>query len=137
MNKVNFKAILLVYILQLAAGAIWYSAAPANLTQHLENSSLAALSTGTIISFMVVVFLYTYFSGWLLAKTNLRSSSERMMLTIGSWLFVVLPNMYFISVFIDLSHVGVGYLLSFGFISCIISACILPFWRASRSIFKG
>jgi hypothetical protein len=134
---VNFKAILLVYVLQLLAGAIWYSAAPANVTQQIEGSALDGMSTASLIGFCIALFLYTYFSSWLLAKTNLRSSFERMVLTMSSWLFIVLPNVVFMGQFIDFSQSSVGYLLSFGLISCLIAACILPFWRASRSIFKG
>ncbi|WP_082866136.1 hypothetical protein [Marinomonas gallaica] len=133
----NFKAILLVYVLQLLVGAIWYSAAPANITQQIEGSALGGISTETVIGFCVVLFFYTCFSAWLLAKTNLRSSFERLVLTISSWLFIVLPNVFFVGMFVDFTHMSVGYLMSFGFISCLIAAFILPFWRSNRSIFKG
>ena len=133
----NYKAIALVYVLQLLAGVIWYSAAPANVTQQMAGGSLGGASTAGLIGFGIALFLYTYFTSWLLAKTNLRSSFERLVLTLSIWLFTVLPNIFFMSLFVDFSHMSVGYLLSFGFISCLISALILPFWRASRSIFKG
>lgn len=133
----NYKAIALVYVLQLLAGVIWYSAAPANVTQQIGGGSLGGASTASLIGFGIALFLYTYFSSWLLAKTNLRSSFERLVLTLSIWLFTVLPNIFFMALFVDFSHMSVGYLLSFGFISCLISALILPFWRASRSIFKG
>ncbi|SBS25151.1 hypothetical protein MAQ5080_00196 [Marinomonas aquimarina] len=131
----NFKAILLVYSLQLLVGAVWYSAAPADVAQ--QSRVFYGVSVASMIGFAVALFVYTYFSAWLLAKTNLRSSFDRFVLTVSSWLFVVIPNIYFMSMFVDMSHMGIGYLLSFGFISCLIAGCILPFWRASRSIFKG
>ena len=133
----NYKAIVIVYVLQLLAGVIWYSAAPANVTQQVEGNALDGMTTASLLGFCIALFLYTYFSSWLLAKTNLRSSFERLVLTLSIWLFTVLPNIFFIGLFVDFSHMSVGYLLSFGFISCLISALILPFWRASRSIFKG
>lgn len=131
----NFKAILLVYALQLLAGAVWYSAAPADIAH--DGAALEGASVESIVGFCVALFVYTYFSAWLLVKTNLRSSFERFVLTISSWLFIVVPNIFFMSMFVDMSQMGVGYLLSFGFISCLIAGFILPFWRASRSIFKG
>ncbi|MBJ7549188.1 hypothetical protein [Marinomonas ostreistagni] len=133
----NFKATLLVYVLQIFAAVVWYSAAPANVTQQVEGNALDGVTTASLLGFSIALFLYTYFSSWLLAKTNLRSSFERLVLTLSIWLFTVLPNIFFMSLFVDFSHMGLGYLLSFGFISCLISALILPFWRASRSIFKG
>lgn len=131
----NFKAILLVYALQLLVGAVWYSAAPADITR--DGHALASISIASIIWFCIALFAYTYFSAWLLAKTNLRSSFERFLVTISSWLFVVLPNVFFMSMFVDMGQMSIGYLLSFGLISCLIAGLILPFWRASRSIFKG
>ena len=86
----NFKAILLVYSLQLLAGAVWYSAAPADIAQH--GPALEGVSVSSIVGFCIALFVYTFFSAWLLAKTNLRSSFERLVLTISSWLFIVLPN---------------------------------------------
>lgn len=133
----NFKAIFLVYVIQLLAGAIWYSAAPADIKHAVEGSSLEGMSAETMFGFCIALFVYTYFSAWLLAKTNLRSSFERLVLTISSWLFVVLPNIFFVGLFVSFSDMSVGYLLSFGLISCLIAAFILPFWRSNRSIFKG
>lgn len=134
----NYKAIALVYVLQLMVGVIWYSAAPADVALQLEDSLFSSGSANaSIIGFCVALFLYTYFNAWLLAKANLRSSFTMLVLILLNWLFVVLPNLFFVSVFLDFAHVGIGYLLSFGFISSFIAACILPFWRASRTIFKG
>lgn len=133
----NFKAILLVYILQLLVGAIWYSAAPSDITQQINDNALGGVSGENVMGFCVALFLYTYFSGWLLVKTNLRSSLERFVLTLSSWIFIVLPNMFFVGQFVDFSHMSLGYLLAFGFISCLIAALILPFWRSNRSIFKS
>lgn len=131
----NFKAILLVFALQLLVGAVWYSAAPANIA-HMDGG-LGGVSIASVVGFCIALFCYTYFSAWLLAKTNLRSSFERFVLTICSWLFIVVPNVFFMGMFVDMTDMSVGYLLSFGLISCLIAGFILPFWRASRSIFKG
>lgn len=137
MYKVNFKAVVLVYLLQLIVGAIWYSAAPANIAHHLEGTSIDGISSSSLIGFCIALLCYTYFSGWLLAKANLRSAFDRMLLIISSWLFLVLPNIFFIGLFVDFASMSIGYLLSYGFICSVIAACILPFWRASRTIFKG
>lgn len=131
----NVKAVLLVYVLQLIAGVIWYSAAPAEVAQQLEGGSLSDGFNGSMIGFAIALFVYTYFTAWLLVKANIGSSFGMMLIVIMSWLFVVLPNFFFTSLFLDFSHMG--YLLSFGLISCLIAAFILPFWRASRTIFKG
>ena len=133
----NYKAILLVYVLQLIAGVIWYSAAPADVALQWEGGSLSDGVNGNMIGFCLALFMYTYFTAWLLVTANVRSGVGMMLITLMSWVFVVVPNFFFISLFLDFSHIGVVYLLSFGFISALIAACILPFWRASRTIFKG
>lgn len=136
MSRVNHKAVCLVYVLQLVIGLIWYSAAPANVSQQLEDSALGGVSSGGFVWFCVALLCYTYFSGWLLVKANLRSVFDMVLLTLCNWVFLVLPNIFFIAMFVDFSQMSIGYLLSFGFISSLVAACILPFWRSNRSIFK-
>lgn len=137
MYKVNLKAVLLVYVLQLIVAAIWYSAAPSDVSEVMQRGALRQLGTESLAVFAPALLCYTYFSAWVLVKTNLTSGLDMMLLTLGSWVFIVVPNMIFLSVFLDVSHISIGYLLTFGFISSLIAACILPFWRATRTIFKS
>ncbi len=137
MYKVNLKAVLVVYVVQLLVAAIWYTAAPSDVASDLESLALEHIKTETLVVFAVALFLYTYFSGWMLVKSHLTSGFDMMLMIIGSWVFVVIPNIIFISMFLDFSHISIGYFLSFGFISCLLAACVLPFWRASRTIFKS
>lgn len=137
MYKVNLKAVLIVYVLQLMVAVIWYSAAPADVSQDLEVLALEHVQTKSLVTFAVALLCYTYFCGWMLVKSNMNSGFDMLLLILGCWLFVVIPNIVFIGMFLDFSQISIGYFLSFGFISSLIAACVLPFWRASRTIFKS
>ncbi|MEO9655785.1 hypothetical protein [Marinomonas sp.] len=133
MYKINHKAIILIFILQLLVGTVWYAAAPMSL---LPVDGVTA-SMGLKLFFAFATLVYLYFTAWLLVRLKWASSFSMMLLVIGIWLFVVLPNFIFVSVHLGLSASDAFYLLSYGAINCLIAAFILPLWRSSRSIFKG
>ncbi len=133
MYKINHKAVILIFILQLLVGAVWYAAAPMSLQP--EDGSTASIGLKLFFAFATLVYLY--FTAWLLVRLKWASSFSMMFLVIGIWLFVVLPNFIFVSVHLGLSSSDAFYLLSYGAINCFIAALILPLWRSSRSIFKG
>ena len=133
MYKINHKAVILIFILQLLVGAVWYATAPMSLLP--EDGSTASIGLKLFFAFATLVYLY--FTAWLLVRLKWASSFSMMFLVIGIWLFVVLPNFIFVSVHLGLSSSDAFYLLSYGAINCFIAALILPLWRSSRSIFKG
>ena len=133
MYKINHKAVILIFILQLLVGAVWYAAAPKSLTG--ENVLMASVISKLWFAFATLAYLY--FTAWLLVRLKWVSSFSMMLLVVGIWLFVVLPNFIFISVHLNISASDSLYLLSYGGINCLIAALILPLWRSSRSIFKG
>lgn len=135
MYKINHKAVLLIFVLQLLVGAIWYTAAPVSLAN--EGVHAATASTGLKLLFAFSTLAYLYFTAWLLVKVKWASSISMMLLVVGIWLFVVLPNFAFVSIHLNLSSSDFVYLMLYGAMNCAIAAIILPLWRTSRSIFKG
>lgn len=136
MNRINHKAVILVFLLQLLVGFLWYSAAPTSLLS--SGQSAAPLpNPKTVVFFCLAAFVYVYFTAWLLIKVKPPSSFSMMLVIIGVWVCCVLPNFVFISVYLHLTESTCIYLLSFGAVSCLISSIVLPLWRSSRSIFKG
>ncbi|NVK73946.1 MAG: hypothetical protein HWE24_10720 [Oceanospirillaceae bacterium] len=137
MYKINHKAVLLVFILQMIVGAIWYSSAPELL---MGRSALVGVSTrpsvGMSLLFVLSTFVSLYFMAWLLAKVKGLSGFGRFFLIVQIWFFIVLPNYIFLIMHLNISETDSFYLLSYGAINCAIAACILPLWRSSRSIFK-
>ncbi|GAA0830528.1 MULTISPECIES: hypothetical protein [Marinomonas] len=136
MNKINHKAIFLVFLLQVLVGFLWYSAAPAALID--PNQGMAKLpSIERLVGFFVASFVYLYFTAWLLVKVKQMSGFSMMLLVFGVWVCVVLPNYLFISFYLQLEFSSALYLLSYSAVCSFLAAIILPMWRASRSIFKG
>ncbi|WP_460750592.1 hypothetical protein [Marinomonas epiphytica] len=135
MYKINHKAVLLIFVLQLLVGAIWYTAAPVSLAR--DGVDAATASTGLKLLFAFSTLVYLYFTAWLLVKVKWASSFGMMLLVVGIWLFVVLPNFAFVSIHLSLSSSDFVYLMLYGAMNCAIAAIILPLWRTSRSIFKG
>ncbi|REG84807.1 hypothetical protein [Marinomonas pollencensis] len=136
MNKINHKAIVLVFLLQILVGFLWYSAVPTALID--ANQGMAKLpSIERIVGFVLASFVYLYFTAWLLVKVKPMSSFSMMILVVGVWLCVVLPNYLFISFYLQLDYSSAFYLLSYGAVCSFLAAVILPMWRASRSIFKS
>ncbi|TDO96294.1 hypothetical protein [Marinomonas balearica] len=138
MQKINHKAVFLIFILEMVFGFLWYSAAPASLL-NATHSSLALSDMGyfLLVSFTLACLLLTYFSAWLLNKFSVASWSDRFLALVGIWMFCVLPNFIFISVYFDIEKVNIVYMLAFGFFCTSLNALILPLWRSSRSIFKS
>lgn len=136
MYKMNHKAIVFVFLLQLLAGAAWYYSAPVSLI-GISPISFDTFPVASVFMFACSTLVYLYFTAWLLVLTKWHSSFSMMMLVVGIWLFVVLPNYVFISFYLNFSVADSIYLLSYGASSCAIAALILPLWRSSRSIFKG
>lgn len=138
MNKINMKAILLVFFLQLAVGVAWYASIPASLSaRSLLGNGLSQPSVNVALLLAFSAFVYVYFSAWLLVKTSGRSSIGGFFLVIGTWLFTVLPNYVFIAIHLNINSSDGLYLLSFGAISALFAAIILPLWPSSRLIFKS
>lgn len=136
MNKINHKAILLVFLLQVLVGFLWYSAAPAALID--PNQGVAKLPpVERLVGFFLASLVYLYFTAWLLVKVKQMSGFSMMLLVLGVWLCVVLPNYLFISFYLRLDFSSAVYLLSYGAVCSFLAAIILPMWRASRSIFKS
>jgi type IV secretory pathway TraG/TraD family ATPase VirD4 len=135
--KINYKAVVLAFILQMLAGAVWYASTP---TTFLGRSVLEDVSKqpsiGMLLLFAFSVFAYLFFTAWLLVRVKGMSGLGRFFLVISIWLFIVLPNYVFIRMHLNLSQEDALYLLSYGAANCAIAAIILPLWRSSRSIFK-
>ncbi|MBR7887397.1 hypothetical protein J9B83_00475 [Marinomonas sp. A79] len=138
MNKINMKAILLVFFLQLAVGVAWYASMPASLSAgSLLGDGLSQPPVNIVLLVACAAFVYVFFSAWLLVKTRGKSSAGGFFLVIGTWLFAVLPNFVFIAVHLNMNSSDALYLLSFGAISALLAAIILPLWPSSRLIFKS
>lgn len=136
MNKINHKAVVLVFLLQILLGFAWYSGAPVSLVNNSDSVSRFPSINHTLL-FCLASFVYLYFTAWLLVKLKPLSSLSMMIFTLGVWVCTVLPNYIFMSVFLHLEFFNVLYLLSYGALSCLLAAIVLPLWRSSRSIFKG
>ncbi|MBJ7538331.1 hypothetical protein [Marinomonas transparens] len=135
MYKINHKAIMFVFLLQLLAGAVWYYLAPT----FLVGATIFTLDKSHMMMALLFAFsalVYLYFIAWLLVRIKWFSSFGMIMLVIGIWLFAVLPNYAFISLHFNLSGADSIYLLSYSAVNTAIAALILPLWRSSRSIFK-
>jgi hypothetical protein len=136
--KINYKAVVLAFVLQVLAGAIWYASTPFKLLGRPVWEDVSAQpSVSVMLLFALSCFACLFFTAWILARVKGMSGSERFFLVIGMWLFVALPNHFFVSLHLDLSDVDVWYLLSYGVVNSVIAAIILPLWRPSRSIFKN
>jgi hypothetical protein len=135
--KINQKAVVLVFFLQLVVGGIWYASTPTALLGRsiLEDTSEQP-SIIMAVLFVLSVLVYLLFTAWLLVRIKGMSGPERFFLVIAIWFFIVLPNYIFVSMQLNFSEVDVFYLLSYSAINCAIAAIILPLWRSSRSIFK-
>ncbi|WP_114411074.1 hypothetical protein [Marinomonas foliarum] len=137
MYKVNKKAVMLVFILQVILGGVWYVSAPSSFLDRfawdMESSQLAI---GLILAFVISSLVYLSFTVWLLSRVKGFSGGGRFFLVIGLWLFGVLPNTAFLCIYLELGLSDTLYLLSYGAANSAIAAIILPLWRASRSIFK-
>lgn len=136
MYRINHKAVILVLLLQLLVGFLWFSAAPASLV-GADQGVLIMPKLDVLIFFCLAALAYVYFTAWLLVKIKLPSSFSMMVVVMGIWLCCVLPNFIFMSVFLELNGSASVYLLAYGAISCLLAAIVLPLWRSSRSIFKG
>lgn len=138
MYKINYKAIILVFLFQILAAIAWYSLVPPLL--FLDGIVVDGLSQSPSISvaalFVFSTFIHVLFIAWLLVRVKGTSAFGRFFLVIGIWLFIVLPNYAVLNLYLNLSILEGVYLLSYGAISCLVTALILPFWRSSRSIFK-
>lgn len=138
MNKINMKAILLVFFLQLAVGVAWYASIPASLSaRSLLGNGLSQPPVNVVLMFACSAFVYVFFSAWLLVKTRGGSSVGGFFLVISTWLFAVLPNYVFIAIHLDIDRPDAIYLLSFGAVSALLTAIVLPLWPSSRLIFKS
>ncbi|PYF81694.1 MULTISPECIES: hypothetical protein [Marinomonas] len=137
MYKVNKRAVVLVFILQIILGGVWYVSAPSSfldrLTRTIEPNQL---DIGLIFAFVASSFVYLMFTAWLLSRVKGFSGAGRFFLVIGLWLFVVLPNSAFLCFYLGFGISDMLYFLSYGAVNSAIAAIILPLWRSSRSIFK-
>jgi hypothetical protein len=135
--KVNKRAVVLVFILQVVVGGVWYVSAPSSFldrfTRVIEPNQL---DIGLIFAFVASSFVYLIFTAWLLSRVKGFSGAGRFFLVIGLWLFVVLPNSAFLCFYLGFGFSDMLYFLSYGAANSAIAAIILPLWRSSRSIFK-
>lgn len=133
--KVNKKAVMLVYVLQVILGGVWYISVPSSLLDRFAlDSSQPAIDL--IFAFVISSLVYLIFTAWLLSRVKGFSGAGRFFLVIGLWLFVVLPNSTFLCIYLELDFSEILYLLSYGAANSAMAAIILPLWRSSRSIFK-
>lgn len=136
MYKINHKAVVLVFLVQILMGFAWYAAAPASLVDYSQNAPVFP-SIKYLTFFCLASLVYLYFTAWLLLKVNQLSSFSMMLLVLGMWLCVVLPNYFFISFHLHLDLLNSMYILSYGAFSSLLAGLVFPLWKASRSIFKG
>lgn len=136
MYKINHKAVLLVFLLQILVGFAWYSVAPVSLVDNSQGIPKLP-PVESLVLFFLAQLVYLYFTAWLLVKMKQLPGFSMPILVIGVWLCCVLPNFVFINIYLHLNAATSFYLLSYGAISCLFAAIILPLWRSSRSIFKG
>ena len=138
MYRMNYKAIMLAFLLQIIAGMVWYASTPVSfLGRYLLEGINILPSIELALTFILSVFLYLLFIAWLLSKVRIPSWFGQFFLVIGIWLFIVMPNYAFVSLYFDISEPDAIYILSYGIVNCVIAAVILPLWRSSRSIFKS
>ncbi|MCV2401443.1 hypothetical protein OFY17_00975 [Marinomonas sp. C2222] len=138
MYRINHKAIVFLFVVQAFVGLLWYSFKPMSfIEQELIGSPAESLSSVVMLLFALSIYIYLLFTAWLLSKMHGVSSATRCSAVLGMWLFVTLPNYVFISLHFDFNQGETLYLLSYGALSCFITAAILPLWGASRSIFKS
>ena len=137
MYKMNYKAIALAFLLQMIAGMIWYASTPdVFLGRALQEGAKQFPSVGLSLMFTFSVFIYLFFTAWLLSKVRVSSGVGHFFLVVSIWLFIILPNYVFVHFHLDISELDAVYILSYGIANCVITAVILPSWRPSRSIFK-
>lgn len=137
MYKINHKAVVLVFILQVVLGGVWYASTPTSFLGRAALEDMAKQpAVGMALLFAFSSFVYLYFTAWLLVRIKGLSGFGRFYLVIGVWLFIVVPNHTFVFINLHLSELDIFYLLSYGAVSSAIAAIILPLWRSSRSIFK-
>ncbi len=138
MYRINSKAIILVIVLQIIAGVVWYASTP---TLFLGRALLSDAGTHPSILmiglFVLSVLVYVLFTASILSKSHIATGFGRFFLIIQIWLFIVLPNYIFVSIHLELGKEDSLYLLSYSAVNGLISAIILPLWQSSRSIFKG
>jgi len=135
--KINHKAVILVFFFQLAVGTMWYASTPSSFLGRFvleDASNQPSISLALLFAFSM--FVYLFFTAWLLVRIKGMSGFGRFILVIGMWLFVVLPNYVFVSMHLKFSESDALYLLSYSATNCAIAAIILPLWRSSRSIFR-
>lgn len=137
MNRINYKAVVIVFILQVVLGLVWYTSSPSSLSSHVIQAASGRPETSIMLLFASAMFVYVFFIAWLLTRVNVTSTLGRVFLVVKIWLCVVLPNYIFVAVHLNISESDTVYLLAYGAINCIVAATILPLWPASRSIFRG
>lgn len=138
MDKVNYKAVMLVFLFQILAAIAWYSLVLPLLFEDdaVLGIFLQSASITMALLFFGSTFIQVSFIAWFLVRVKGSSALGRFFWVIGVWLFVVLPNYIVLNLFLGLGVLEGIYLLSYSAVSCLIAALILPFWRSSRSIFK-
>ncbi|MEO9273602.1 hypothetical protein ABFY09_01980 [Marinomonas sp. 5E14-1] len=134
----NFKAIILVFVFQIIVGVLWYASTPSLFLGRplLEGASQQQPEAKAVLMFAFSAFMYLLFIAWLLGKVQILSIFGQFCLVVGIWLFIVLPNLFFVSLHLELSLSEEVYLLSYGLVNTLLTALILPLSRTSRSIFK-
>lgn len=138
MYRTNFKAIILVFVFQIIAGVLWYASTPSSFLGRslLEGANQKQASAQLVFMFALSAFVYLLFIAWLLERVQIPSLFGRLCLIVGVWLFIVLPNLFFVSVHLELEAAEQVYLASYGLVNTLLTVLILPFSRSSRSIFK-
>ena len=130
MYKINHKVIFISILTQLAFGFFWLTAAPAPFVSIEPEVNVIVIACLCVISFV-------YFYAWLISKIRSSSHWEMIAIAISLWLFCVLPNILMTQILFDLSLDLQIYIITFSAVASLLNAIILPFSRASRSIFKG
>lgn len=138
MYRTNFKAIFLVFVFQIIAGVLWYASTPSSFLGRslLEGTTQQQPSAQLILMFVFSALVYLLFIAWLLGRIQIPSMFGRLCLIVGVWLFVALPNLFFVSLHLELEATEQVYLASYGLVNTLLTVLILPFSRSSRSIFK-
>ena len=136
--RINSKAIILVFVLQIIAGTAWYASTPTSfLGRPLLDGVDNHPSVLMVVLFVLSVLAYVLFTASVLAKSHVTTGFGRFFLVVKIWLFAIIPNYVFVSLHLELSKEDSLYMLSYGAVNCLIAAIILPLWQSSRSIFKG
>ncbi|TYL47193.1 hypothetical protein [Marinomonas sp. IMCC 4694] len=137
MNRMNYKAIVLVFILQLVIGLVWYTSSPASLSSHVAQVGSGRPEASIMLLFAGAILAYVFFMAWLLTRVNAMSILGRVLFVVSVWLCIVLPNYVFVAVHLNMTGSDTVYLLAYGALNCAIAATILPLWPSSRSIFRN